>query len=102
MGSSRIKKLTTKTEGEQTPPLPTVQVSKALFTLNFLSFTTLQGKEGPTSPVVCHWGTLASWTPHPCIQWKDPLTGQVRGPDPLLLNGPGYACVFPENEPQQI
>jgi transposase InsO family protein len=74
-----LKGLLQKQRGEQTSPTPTVQISKALFTLNFLIFTTLQGKEGPTSPVVHHWGTLA--------QWNDPLTGQVRGPDPLLMNG---------------
>jgi transposase InsO family protein len=65
-----LKGLLQKQRREQTP---TVQVSKALFTLNFLTFTTLQGEEGPTSPVVCHWGTLAPQTPHPFVQWKDPL-----------------------------
>jgi hypothetical protein len=33
---------------------------------------------------------------------EGPLTGQVRDPDPLVMNGRGYACVFPENEPQPI
>jgi transposase InsO family protein len=97
-----LKGLLQKQRGEQTSSAPTVQVSKALFTLSFLTFTTLQGEEGPTSSVVHHWGTLVPQTPHPLVQWKDPLTGQVRGPDPLLMNGQGYACVFPENEPQLI
>jgi transposase InsO family protein len=60
-----LKGLLQKQRREQTP---TVQVSKALFTLNFLTFTTLQGEEGPTSPVVHYWGTLALQTPHPLVQ----------------------------------
>jgi transposase InsO family protein len=63
-----LKVLLQEQREEQTPPTPTVQVSKALFTLNFLTFTTLQGEEGPTSPVVHYWGTLALQTPHPLVQ----------------------------------
>ena len=29
--------------------------------------------------------------------WKDLLTGKWKGPDVLLMNGRGYACVFPQD-----
>lgn len=39
------------------------------------------------------------WNPKPKSQplviWKDPLTGALNGPDPVLMWGRGYVCVFP-------
>ena len=31
------------------------------------------------------------------VKWKDLLSGQWRGPNPLLTSGRGYACVFPQD-----
>jgi hypothetical protein len=28
------------------------------------------------------------------MRWKDPLTGQWKGPDPILIWGRGSACIY--------
>ncbi|XP_041626502.1 uncharacterized protein LOC121499664 isoform X2 [Vulpes lagopus] len=42
------------------------------------------------------------WAPEPepflYAQWKDPLTGQWSGPDPVLWRGRGFACLSPQKE----
>ena len=34
--------------------------------------------------------------------WKDILTGSWKGPDPVLIWGQGYVCVFPQDQQQPI
>ena len=43
-----------------------------------------------------HW-CLEQQNIKPLVKWKDLLSGQWRGPDPLLTSGQGYACVFPQD-----
>ena len=50
---------------------------------------------------------LHHWCPEqqnkkPLLKWKDLLTGQWKGPDPLLTSGRGYACVFPQDADSPI
>ncbi|CAD7679417.1 unnamed protein product [Nyctereutes procyonoides] len=46
-----------------------------------------------------HIKTLGKNTDPPLMaKWKDPMTGQWKGPDPLLRQGRGYACIFPQDE----
>ena len=33
----------------------------------------------------------------PLVKWKDLLSGQWKGPDPLLTSGRGCACIFPQD-----
>ena len=32
------------------------------------------------------------------VKWKDVLTGQWKGPDPILIRSWGAVCVFPQSE----
>lgn len=84
-----------KQKGESLPPHD--QLKKALFTLNILNFSKSDG----LSAFQRHWATAA---PHPAVlvRWKDPLTGQWRGPNPLLTAGRGFGCVFPPSEKKPI
>ena len=38
----------------------------------------------------------------PLVKWKDLLSGQWRGPDPLLTSGGGCACIFPQDADSPI
>ena len=69
---------------------PYLQLQKALLTINILNFQ----KSDEQNRFQKHWGSLPM---RPClkVRWKDPLTNQWRGPDPLLTQGQGYGCVFP-------
>lgn len=66
------------------------QLNHALFTLNFLQ-TDAQGR------------TAADrfWSPSPTAEalvcWKDSLTNDWHGPDPVLVWGRGHFCVFLRN-----
>ena len=33
----------------------------------------------------------------PLVKWKDLLSGQWKGPDPLLTSSRGCACIFPQD-----
>ena len=36
------------------------------------------------------------------VKWKDLLSGQWKGPDPLLTSGRGCACIFPQEADSPI
>ena len=36
------------------------------------------------------------------VKWKDLLSGQWKGPDPLLTSGRGCACIFPQDADSPI
>ena len=38
----------------------------------------------------------------PIVKWKDLLSGQWKGPDPLLTSGRGFACIFPQDTDSPI
>ena len=48
-----------------------------------------------------HW-CLEQQNKKPLVKWKDLLSGQWKGPDPLLTSGQGYACVFPQDTDSPI
>ena len=76
---------------ETLPSVPRVVVSMALFTLNFLNLDE-QGRSAAerhsTDPD----------RPKEMVKWKDVLTGQWKGPDPILIRSRGAVCVFPQSE----
>jgi hypothetical protein len=41
------------------------------------------------------WGP--SKQTHPVVMWKNPLTNQWMGPDPVLMWGRGFLCIFPRD-----
>jgi len=36
------------------------------------------------------------------VKWKDLLSGQWKGPDPLLTSGRGCACIYPQEADSPI
>ena len=54
-----------------------------------------------------HW-CLEQLNAKPLVKWKDLLSGQWKGPDPLLTSGRGCACIFPQDadfsnlDPRQV
>ena len=84
-----------KTKRGNTPPHD--QLKMALFTLNILNFA----KGEHFSPFQKHWTTTVTYRMIRA-RWKDPLTGEWRGPDPLITAGRGFGCVFPTNEKRLI
>ena len=36
------------------------------------------------------------------VKWRDLLSGQWKGPDPLLTSSRGYACIFPQDADSPI
>lgn len=72
-------------------------ITAVLIHLNLLTFD----KDG-LSAVHRHWGPSYRPTQAPLVLWKDPQTGQWRGPCPLLTQGRGFACVFPQDAAQPI
>ena len=59
-----------------------------LFVINHLNVDT----QGQTA-MMRHWIPEGATT-RPLVKWKNPLTGEWKGPDVLLTCGRGYACVF--------
>ena len=50
---------------------------------------------------------LRHWSPEqqstkPLVKWKNLLSAQRRGPDPLLSSGRGHACIFPQGADSPI
>ena len=43
-----------------------------------------------------HW-CLEQLNAKPLVKWKDLLSGQWKGPDPLLTSGRGCACILPQD-----
>ncbi|CAD7673218.1 unnamed protein product [Nyctereutes procyonoides] len=70
---------------------PHMHLDLAIFILNFL----IVHDDGYT-PSEKLWGKNTD--PPLMAEWKDPMTGQWKGPDPLLRQGRGYACIFPQDE----
>ncbi|RMB93263.1 hypothetical protein DUI87_30385 [Hirundo rustica rustica] len=70
---------------------PQIQLSKALFTLNFLNCTF----ENLNPPVVRHFieNCQLQLNAKPPVMVKDPATRETEGPHDLITSGCGYACV---------
>ena len=66
-------------------------ISLALFTLNFLNLDN-HGQSAADR----HCSELDR--PKEMVKWKDVLTGQWKGLDPILIRSRGAVCVFPQDE----
>ena len=44
-----------------------------------------------------HWHPVTS-NSYASVKWKDPLTSEWKGPDPVLIWGRGSVCVFSRAE----
>lgn len=87
----RTQKYTSKAEGRYTP-LPPLNV------LTWLNF--LQISSSSKLPVVHHQRPFTSAMQMLLDLWCDVVTQKWKSPDPLLTVGRGFACIFPEFEPQ--
>ena len=83
-------------EGEFKYSSPHQILQHALFVINILN-TDLAG----TTAMLRHW-CLEQLNAKPLVKWKDLLSGQWKGPDPLLTSGRGCACIFPQDADSPI
>ena len=80
-------------QGQLYPPRsPKAHLAFALFVLNFLQ-TDVKGQ----SAVDRHWHPVTS-SSYAMVKWRDPLTNEWKGPDPVLIWGRGSVCVFSQKE----
>lgn len=63
-------------------------LNHALFVLNFL---TLDKSGKSPADRLWHPSTANNYAQ---VKWKDPLTNQWHGPDPVLIWGKGHACIY--------
>ena len=54
-----------------------------------------------------HTAIFWHWTPEQkvrkcLIRWKDHLSGQWKGPEPLITSGRWYVCIFPQDAESPI
>lgn len=71
-------------------------LAHTLFILNHVN-----ASDSGMTRMLRHWSKEDTGI-RPVVKWKDLLTGQWRGPDPLITSGRGYACVFPQDEDSPI
>ena len=83
-------------EGEFKYSSPHQILHHALFVINNLN------TDSSGMPVMLrHWSPEQSGM-RPLVKWKDLLSGQWKGPDPLLTSGQKYACIFPQDAESPI
>ena len=68
----------------------------ALFVISILN-----ADSAGTTAMLHHWYP-EQLNAKPLVKWKDPLSKQWKGPNPLLTSGLGYACVFPQDADSPI
>jgi len=83
-------------EGEFKYSSPHHILQQALFVINILNTDSAR-----ITAMLCHW-CPEQLNPKPLVKWKDLLSGQWKGPNPLLTSGRGYACIFPQDEDSLI
>ena len=66
-------------------------IATALFTTNFLNLDN-NGQNAATR----HCSDPQR--PKDLVNWKDVLTNEWKGPDPILIRSRGAVCIFPQNE----
>lgn len=76
---------------EDIPPTPKTAIALALFTINFLNLDA----QGHTAA-----DRHNQWPkdPQELVKWKDVLSNQWKGPDPIIIRSRGAVCVFPQGE----
>ena len=79
-------------------PSPRNKLAHALFVLNFLRLDN-DGRSAADR----HWHSGSKHS-HATVIWKDPLTSQWEGPDPVLIWGHGSACIYDQknSEPRWL
>ena len=80
-------------EGEFTYSSPYQILQHALFVINNLNVDL---------PALLHHWCPEQQNAKLLVKWKDLLSGQWKGPDPLLTSGQGYACVFQQEADSPI
>lgn len=95
-----LKRLLLKQKGGMGAATPEERIQKALYVFNFLNCSLLDSNP----PVVRHFSTNTFFEPKikPPVLIRDPETGKVMGPYPLVTWGRGYACVSTERGPRWI
>ena len=83
-------------EGEFKYSSPHQILQHSLFVINILN-----ADSAGTTAMLCHW-CQEQLNAKPLVKWKDLLSGQWKGPDPLLTSSRGYACVFPQDADSPI
>ena len=68
----------------------------ALFVISILN-----ADSAGTTAMLRHW-CPEQLNAKPLVKWKDLLSGQWKGPDPLLTSGRGCACIFPQDADSPI
>ena len=91
-----LKELILKKKKRGNCQLPNTKgTTLALFTLNFLILhahgRSTADRHATTTPVS-----------NAEVKWKDVLTDEWRGPDPVILRSRGAVCVFPQNQDNPI
>ena len=68
----------------------------ALFVINNLNTDSFG-----TTAMLHHW-CPEQLNAEPLVKWRDLLSRQWKGPDPLLTSGRVYACIFPQDSDSPI
>lgn len=76
---------------KELPPTPRVAIATVLFTLNFLNMD-----DDGLNAAARHCSDPQR--PKELVKWKDVLSNEWKGPDPILLRSRGAVCVFPQNQ----
>lgn len=77
------------------PPTPRVATALALFTLNFLNLD-----EAGQTAAERHCSEPKRTKE--LVKWKDVLTNEWKGPDPVLIRSRGAVCVFPQDNENPV
>ena len=83
-------------EGEFKYSSPHQILQHALFVINIL-----HTDSAGTTAMLHHW-CPEDLNAKPLVKWKDLLSGQWKGPDPLLTGGRGGTCIFPQDADSPI
>jgi hypothetical protein len=70
---------------------------KAHLLLLYLFLIFLQTDLKGQSALDRHWHPVTS-SSYAMVKWQDPLTNEWKGPDPVLICGRGWVCVFSQKE----
>ena len=76
---------------KELPPTPKMAIAMALFTINFLNLD-----DNDQNAATRHCSDPQR--PKDFVKWKDVLSNEWKGPDPILLRSRGTVCVFPQDQ----
>lgn len=78
---------------------PHDSLHRALYVINFLNIT--GSREQP--PIAIHFGkTAITEASEIIVNYRDPQTGEWKGPVKLIFTGRGYSCILTDNGPKWI